>query len=498
MQPSNHQLLKQLRKSTQQLSREATRPEHKALLEAMDVVLNELLLRCDREFFIDYYDRGRRLLVEGLELLGDQAGTLGSEMASLPHSLDPGLGTDTIGAQSVRLSDLLTRLIRMIGAGGHPRCEALLRRITAWELSLFAHRLKRIPVDHAQLNSRSVTITRENLETYLRLRKPEWKDLEVTHFQRIAGGFSKCTLLFDTVDTVNGSQSFAIRAEQPIHIMELDGSDVSNEFWVVRKAFESGIPVAEPLWLETDRRFLNARFIVSRKAVGRNFGTAKGGEGRLSLAATKDLARVIARIHDIPLERDAQWVNASHFGKWMDLGATTRLNTLARVEYWNRQCVAANIFPSPCIARALTWLAANVPDYDAPPVFLHGDFGPHNILLDGDRVSAALDWEIATPGDPAYDVAWFLNCAGVAVDREEFLGAYRDAGGKTLSAYRLRYYDVFVSMMMPATCNASLRLVEEQDATNINIALYGLQFMHEYPSRLETAITNAEAVAHLQ
>ncbi|MET0985581.1 MAG: phosphotransferase family protein [Steroidobacteraceae bacterium] len=498
MQPSNHQLLKQLRKSTQQLAQEAARPEHKALLEAMDVVLNELLLRCDRDFFVDYYDRGRRLLMEGLELLGDQAGSLRADTVSLAVSLDPRFGTDTIGAQSVRLSDLLTQLIRMIGTRGEVRSEALLRRITAWELSLLAHRLKRIPVDHAQLNSLSVTIARESLETYLRRKKPEWKDLEVTHFQRIAGGFSKCTLLFDTLDTVNGSQSFAIRAEQPIHIMDLDGSDVSNEFWVVRKAFESGIPVAEPLWLETDRQFLNTRFIVSRKAVGRNFGTAKGGESRLSLAATKDLARVIARIHDIPLERDAHWVKASHFGKWMDVGATTRQNTLARVDYWNRQCLAANIFPSPCITRALTWLAANVPDYDEPPVFLHGDFGPHNVLLDGDRVSAALDWEISTPGDPAYDVAWFLNCAGVAVDREEFLAAYRDADGKTLSEYRLRYYDVFVSMMMPATCNASLRLVEEQDAANINIALYGLQFMHEYPSRLEAAIANAEAVTHLQ
>ncbi|MET0165969.1 MAG: hypothetical protein ABW318_13330, partial [Vicinamibacterales bacterium] len=286
MQPSNHQLLKQLRKSTHQLAEEAARPEHKALLEAMDVVLNELLLRCDRDFFVDYYDRGRRLLMEGLELLGDQAGSLRADTVSLAVSLDPRFGTDTIGAQSVRLSDLLTQLIRMIGTRGEVRSEALLRRITAWELSLLAHRLKRIPVDHAQLNSLSVTITRESLETYLRRKKPEWKDLEVTHFQRIAGGFSKCTLLFDTLDTVNGSQSFAIRAEQPIHIMDLDGSDVSNEFWVVRKAFESGIPVAEPLWLETDRQFLNTRFIVSRKAVGRNFGTAKGGESRLSLAAT--------------------------------------------------------------------------------------------------------------------------------------------------------------------------------------------------------------------
>ena len=150
------------------------------------------------------------------------------------------------------------------------------------------------------------------------------------------------------------------------------------------------------------------------------------------------------------------------------------------------------------IARALNWLAANVPDHEDAPVFLHGDFGPHNLLLDGDHVSAALDWEISTPGDPAYDVCWFLNCAGAAVDRQQFLDAYRDAGGKKVTEYQLRYYDVFPCMFMPLTCNAALKLLEDNDAANINLAYYGLQFMHEYPSRLDAAIARAEAVKHLQ
>ena len=157
------------------------------------------------------------------------------------------------------------------------------------------------------------------------------------------------------------------------------------------------------------------------------------------------------------------------------------------------QARAAKVFPSPILARTFKWLEANVPDHEAAPVFLHGDYGPHNILLEGDRVSAVLDWEIATPGDPAQDIAWFLNCTAATADRQEFLEAYREAGGQPLNEYRLRYFDVFRCMLTPLVCNAALRLIEDNDAADIQLAVFGLQFMHEYPSRLDSAIARAEA-----
>jgi aminoglycoside phosphotransferase (APT) family kinase protein len=497
MQPSNGQLLKQLRKATAQLLKESGNAEHKALLGTMDVVLNELLLRDDPAFFIDYYRRGYELLKQGLALLDTRGDALQTGCNSLPDQLDGNLSLDAISAQAVTLTGLIEQLVNLIGHSADAAQNSLLKRITDWELSLYAHRLKRAAANQGGSANQSAAITRENLQEYLRRKKPEWKNLEITHFHQVAGGFSKITLLLDTVDAVNGKQSLAVRAEQPIHMMDLDGSNIKNEYPVVRKAFECGIPVAEPLWFETDSSLLNTRFLVSRKASGTNFGTAVGGAGRLSPAVLKDLARVMANIHNIPLKRDDAWINASHFGKWLDHGSI-RQNTLGRIAEWRKQCRDANIFPSPVIARTMNWLTANVPDCDEAPVFLHGDFGPHNILLDGDRVSAALDWEVSTPGDPAYDVSWFLNCTGAAADRQQFLDAYRDAGGKSISEYRLRYFDVFPCMFMPATCNAALRLVEDIDAANINLALYGLQFMHTMPSHLDAAIARAEAVKHLQ
>ena len=81
-------------------------------------------------------------------------------------------------------------------------------------------------------------------------------------------------------------------------------------------------------------------------------------------------------------------------------------------------------------------------------VLVHGDFRFKNILMDGLRVSASLDFEMAISGEPAMDLAWLLYSDGKdAQDLEAILKGYRDEGGpdlnpgmrKRLLLYELRY-----------------------------------------------------------
>jgi aminoglycoside phosphotransferase (APT) family kinase protein len=84
--------------------------------------------------------------------------------------------------------------------------------------------------------------------------------------------------------------------------------------------------------------------------------------------------------------------------------------------------------------------AAATRQWDGPPVWLHGDLHPANILVHRGRISAVIDFGDITSGDPATDlsVAWMLlpgKC------HEAFLDAYRaglgrDAGGDTWARAR--------------------------------------------------------------
>ncbi len=42
----------------------------------------------------------------------------------------------------------------------------------------------------------------------------------------------------------------------------------------------------------------------------------------------------------------------------------------------------------------------------AGPVLVHGDFGPQNVVIEDDRITALVDWEFAHIGQPVEDLAW--------------------------------------------------------------------------------------------
>src|SRR5580692_1187775 len=75
------------------------------------------------------------------------------------------------------------------------------------------------------------------------------------------------------------------------------------------------------------------------------------------------------------------------------------------------------------------WDAAlAAPGYDGPPVWLHGDLHPANILVNDGQVSGVIDFGDITAGDPASDlsVAWML----LPRDRHAaFWSAYQAADG---------------------------------------------------------------------
>ena len=54
-------------------------------------------------------------------------------------------------------------------------------------------------------------------------------------------------------------------------------------------------------------------------------------------------------------------------------------------------------------------LLERVPDGTAPAVVMHGDFRLSNLLVKDGDVTAVLDWELCTVGDPLADLAWLLD-----------------------------------------------------------------------------------------
>jgi hygromycin-B 4-O-kinase len=70
---------------------------------------------------------------------------------------------------------------------------------------------------------------------------------------------------------------------------------------------------------------------------------------------------------------------------------------------------------------------------------IHGDFGADNLLSDGERITAVLDWELAAYGDPLFDVATAHFWAQGLESFREF-ARYSDELLEHLPAYRERLH----------------------------------------------------------
>jgi aminoglycoside phosphotransferase (APT) family kinase protein len=72
--------------------------------------------------------------------------------------------------------------------------------------------------------------------------------------------------------------------------------------------------------------------------------------------------------------------------------------------------------PPPEFAGIGTWLAAHAPPESGASI-VHNDYRIGNVVLGPEppaRIAAVLDWELATIGDPLFDLGYFLACYPVA------------------------------------------------------------------------------------
>jgi aminoglycoside phosphotransferase (APT) family kinase protein len=61
----------------------------------------------------------------------------------------------------------------------------------------------------------------------------------------------------------------------------------------------------------------------------------------------------------------------------------------------------------PAVVAVGTWLATNVPQQLRATV-VHGDYRLGNMIVQGDRIAAVLDWEMGTIGDPRADLGYLV------------------------------------------------------------------------------------------
>jgi aminoglycoside phosphotransferase (APT) family kinase protein len=83
---------------------------------------------------------------------------------------------------------------------------------------------------------------------------------------------------------------------------------------------------------------------------------------------------------------------------------------LDEVERWCRTLATVDPALAPGWRDVAAALRTSAPAA-LPSTIVHGDFRLGNLLADGNKITAVIDWEIWSIGDPRLDAGWFLiNC----------------------------------------------------------------------------------------
>jgi aminoglycoside phosphotransferase (APT) family kinase protein len=304
---------------------------------------------------------------------------------------------------------------------------------------------------------RDLESDRRKLHDWLATRLPDADALRVSELEAPqSSGFSNETLLFDLEIEARGRtrrEPLVVRI-QPTGYQVFPEYDLALQYRTMETLAATEVPVPRMFWLEEDPGILGAPFYVMGQVRGRvpTDNPPYHAGGWLTESTPAERAAIwwggfqcMAKIHR--LDWRALGFAALDKPELGDTPLDQQLAYYAKYLEW-----AARGREQPTAEAAFGWLRKNRPEGETVALSW-GDARIGNIIFDGTRPAAVLDWEMVTLGSPEQDVAWqvFLDrhhSEGIGAARlagfpsyEETTARYEEWSGHRIR--HLHYYQVF-------------------------------------------------------
>lgn len=217
---------------------------------------------------------------------------------------------------------------------------------------------------------------------------------------RLPGGHSNLTYLL-----VEATGRQLVIRRPPRGELLPKAHDMWREYRIIDALWPTPVPVPEPIAYCDDRAVAETHFYVMGKAEGEALYSGAVVDEWLDQPARRragaSFVDVLAALHAI----DPAAIGLDDLGRH-DGYVARQLKTW--YGSWTAQAANAR-HDDPRVHELHERLVSHLPE-QGPARVVHGDYGPHNAMFSsGGEVTAVLDWEIATLGDPLADFAYSLN-----------------------------------------------------------------------------------------
>lgn len=376
---------------------------------------------------------------------------------------------------------------RMSSADQRNRAVTLLRRAADWDYACSAAQRDAIEFRPFELGKppAGTGIDVENLQHFVDARRPS-EGLRVTSLKKIPGGMGKHTFAL-TLSRPDGTrEELIIRKESPKPLVSRAAWRIPAEYLLLKTVAASGFNVPKPLLLAENESAFDADFFIMEKKPGIVPGSFFGPLIEIREELLLDLAAHMARLHSIPIERFSDYLM-----KYLSeevLRGNVRTAYRLELEYWRRYVAENDLPASPALAYITDWMLANIPDNRDRPVLVHGDLNIHNFLVEGQQISAVLDWELALPGDPAQDIAYVKPNIEKYIAWDRFMDCYYAHGGRPIDESTFDYYIAFGNFRPLVVSLKNLAMLRDGRSDDVRLPYVDTDFVPQFIQNILTHI----------
>lgn len=213
-------------------------------------------------------------------------------------------------------------------------------------------------------------------------------------FDLIVGGRSNLTF---RVTGADGAR-YVLRRPPTGHVLAT-AHDMAREHRIITAVGRTPVPVPTTLGLCTDDTVNGSPFYVMDFVDGSVLDSTDAAASTplpQRRSAAEHLIDVLADLHDVDVDAVGLGDLARHHGY-----------VERQIRRWSTQWSESKTRDLPAIDEVAEHLARHIPDQQGV-VIAHGDFRFGNCLVDTERgrVTAVLDWELCTLGDPLADLGY--------------------------------------------------------------------------------------------
>ncbi len=325
------------------------------------------------------------------------------------------------------------------------------------------------------------------LQHYLR-RQLSAPSLVIEDFRQVLGGRSRQTGLFRISGALGQPADLVVQRDIPGMTPGPAFASVAAQFAVLTRLRAAGLKVPAPVCCESDPQFLGSAFLVVERCAGKVVEPdywARVNRPAVALEA----ARQMGLLHAQPIGDLGSMIPHSRERSGRE-GWRAELDKLAgewhRLAHW----------PSVTVSAAIAWMQANIDCVQDRQSLVHNDMVFHNILAEGDELTAILDWEQISVGHPAEDLGYCYPVVCATVDWQPFMEAYASAGGPRIDQRQVDYFALrAILRLMILVLIGGRETFEKGLSDDVLVANAGASFsqrlLHRFAQVLESVLSRS-------